>query len=166
MTSDGLPHQVPLNFEPTAAAYVPGESIVAPQAPFAEHPQTLRLVQKFGLASNFRTRRGATQPDLAQAGPTATVAGGGGFGGGGGGSGVARVGRLSAASPPGRPPLELPEPVSASLPAPPPPPFTADPAGYGYNLSLAARSAPAHAMGLLGALPVMTLDQEIDIDDD
>ena len=76
MTSDCLPHQVPLNFEPAAAAYVVGESIVAPQAPFAEHPQTLRLVQKFGLASNFRTRRGATQPDLAQAGPTATVAGG------------------------------------------------------------------------------------------
>ena len=139
MTSDCLPHQVPLNFEPAAAAYVVGESIVAPQAPFAEHPQTLRLVQKFGLASNFRTRRGATQPDLAQAGPTATVAGGGGFGGGGGGSGV---GRLSAASPPGRPPLELPEPVSASLPAPPPPPFTADPAGYGYNLSLARAWQP------------------------
>ena len=166
MTSDCLPHQVPLNFEPTAAAYVVGESIVAPQAPFAEHPQTLRLVQKFGLASNFRTRRGATQPDLAQAGPTATVAGGGGFafGGGGGGSGVG--GGFRPPHPPGRPPLELPEPVSASLPAPPPPPFTADPAGYGYNLSLAARSAPAHAMGLLGALPVMTLDQEIDIDDD
>ena len=164
MTSYCLPHQVPLNFEPTAAAYVVGESIVAPQAPFAEHPQTLRLVQKFGLASNFRTRRGATQPDLAQAGPTATVAGGGGFGGGGGGSGVG--GGFRPPHPPGRPPLELPEPVSASLPAPPPPPFTADPAGYGYNLSLAARSAPAHAMGLLGALPVMTLDQEIDIDDD
>ena len=155
MTSDCLPHQVPLNFEPAAAAYVVGESIVAPQAPFAEHPQTLRLVQKFGLASNFRTRRGATQPDLAQAGPTATVAGGSGVGGG-----------FRPPHPPGRPPLELPEPVSASLPAPPPPPFTADPAGYGYNLSLAARSAPAHAMGLLGALPVMTLDQEIDIDDD
>ena len=92
------------------------------------------------------------------------MAGGGGFGGGGGGSGVG--GGFRPPHPPGRPPLELPEPVSASLPAPPPPPFTADPAGYGYNPSLAARSAPAHAMGLLGALPVMTLDQEIDIDDD
>lgn len=58
--ADGGTLRVPTNFEVTAPPYVTGESIVAPQQPFLESPQTAAFCQKFGLPEGFRTQRGAT----------------------------------------------------------------------------------------------------------
>ena len=148
---------VPLDFAITAPAYVPGQNIVDAQAAFTEHPQTTRFVDTFGLPADFRTRRGATHQGGGGGG------GDGGGGSGGGGSGSAGYG-MAMPPPPSRPSMQLPEPVSSSFP---PQPFRADPAGYGYDPNKAAKtSAPAHTMGLLNAVHVPPLDEEIDLDDD
>ena len=127
---------VPLNFAQTAAAYRPGESITAAQAPFAENPQTTHFVATFGLPADFRSQRGATRNVAPQSS---------GGGGGGGGS------------------LHLPPPVSSEWSAQQPPDPASY---YAQGQAVAGPQPVAHAMGLLDPVTVPTLDEEIDLDDD
>lgn len=143
------PLAVPLNFSVTAPAYQAGQTIVAPQAPFSESPQTSAFVATFGLEPNFRKQRGATQGQR-------------GDGDGRGAGGKAGI-QLPAPSLPA-PPSSLPTPPS--LPAPP---RSSDAwaAAAPFVPASAGQAPVARPPGAPPARPqeVPILDEEIDLDD-
>ena len=164
---------VPLTFAITARPYIAGEPITAAQEPFTESPQTAAFVHTFGLPKGFRTQRGATLQTP-------------GVGGAGRATGGSSDGTFS-----GRATMQLPPPVGASDSAVPnlctllPQPFNPtsqpfNPTSYGTQTQVGqlggdsgadvgrtgVGSSSAQLRGLLDAVHVAPLDEEIDLDDD